>query len=135
MKKIESICVVDDDEIYHFTINKQLEYTKLVNKIITFYNGEDAIRFFEQAIRDQKGIPDVILLDINMPVMDGWEFLKQYILLKPFLSKKVIIYLVSSSVYERDVEKAKKISEVTDYIIKPVTKESLIKILENNMSN
>jgi CheY-like chemotaxis protein len=126
MKKIDTICVIDDDEIYQFIIKKEIESTKLFDKIITFSNGEDAINFFQNLSENSKELPDVILLDINMPVLDGWQFLDEYALLKPRLTKKIIIYLVTSSVDERDMEHTKKINEISDYIVKPVTRQKLI---------
>ena len=63
-----------------------------------------------------------------MPIMDGFEFLEKYIMLEPKLGKKITIYVVSSSVSPADVRRINKISEVSDYIIKPITKEKFEKI-------
>jgi len=131
MKKINILCIIDDDMIYQFTIKKTIEQTQIVNQMLSFYNGEEAISFLDQTIQSQKDeIPDVILLDINMPVMDGWQFMENYILRKPQIGKKVQIYMVSSSVYEEDVERAKALSDVSDYIVKPITKSHLVQITE-----
>ncbi len=66
-----------------------------------------------------------------MPIMDGWDFLKEYVLIKPKLSKKIIIYLVSSSIHDTDIKRAKQIGEVTDYVIKPVTRDKFIEIFRD----
>jgi CheY-like chemotaxis protein len=63
-----------------------------------------------------------------MPIMDGWQFLEEYILLQPTLGRKIIIYIVSSSISPEDIIRARKITAVTDYIIKPITKEKLIEV-------
>ncbi|PLB17916.1 MAG: Two-component response regulator [Flavobacteriaceae bacterium FS1-H7996/R] len=77
-----------------------------------------------------EALPDVILLDLNMPVMDGWEFLEEFISLKPKLEKKIPIYIVSSSNDPADIMKAKSISEVTDFIIKPVTEAKFVEMIQ-----
>lgn len=129
MKKIETLYIIDDDDTYQFIIQKVVEETQLVDQIKLFSNGKVALTFLESAINENKILPDVILLDISMPVMDGWEFLENFILLNPKVGKKITIYLVSSSVNPRDVEKARNIAEVTDYVVKPITKEKLIELI------
>lgn len=129
MKKIETLYVIDDDDTYQFIIQKVVEETRLVDQIKLFSNGKLALTFLESAISENKILPDVILLDISMPVMDGWEFLENFILLNPKVGKKITIYLVSSSVNPRDVEKARNITEVTDYVVKPISKEKLIELI------
>ena len=130
MKKNNSICVIDDDEIYQFIVRKEIESINLTHKIIAFSNGEEALKFF-QSIENFNNLPDIILLDVNMPIVDGWQFLVEYALIKQKLPKKILIYMVTSSVNDRDIKKAKLISEVSDYIIKPVAKEKLREIIEN----
>lgn len=129
MKKIETLYVIDDDDTYQFIIQKVVEETRLVDQIRLFSNGKEALTFLESAITKNQILPDVILLDISMPVMDGWEFLENFILLNPTVGKKITIYLVSSSVNPRDVEKARNIAEVTDYVVKPISKEKLIELI------
>ena len=65
-----------------------------------------------------------------MPVMDGWLFLEEYVKLKPEIGKKITIYMISSSVDPVDIERAKKISDISDYIIKPITILRLKEIIE-----
>jgi CheY-like chemotaxis protein len=130
-KTIDAVCVVDDDIVYQFTTKKLIQHTKLVDKILVFSDGEKAIEFFQSLDSTPENTPDIVLLDINMPIMDGWDFLKAYVLVKPRLPKKVTIYLVSSSVHGIDIERAKQISDVTDYIIKPVTKDKLVEIFQD----
>ncbi|KOY87276.1 transcriptional regulator [bacterium 336/3] len=130
MSKIDVLYIIDDDKIYHFTIKKTIQQIDIANNLLSFYNGEEAINFLDEAISNSQNMPDVILLDINMPVMDGWQFMESYVLLKPRIGKKIQIYMVSSSVYEEDIERAKSISDISDYIIKPITKNQLFQISE-----
>lgn len=95
-----------------------------------FSDGEEAIEFFEANTKSTDKLPDVVFLDINMPIMDGWDFLEEYVKLKPSIEKKITIYVVSSSVHPEDIERATKISEVSDYLIKPVSADETRQILD-----
>ena len=64
-----------------------------------------------------------------MPVMDGWQFLDEYALLKIKNKSKITVYICSSSISPYDITRAKSISDVTDFIIKPITKEKLTEIV------
>ncbi len=125
MKKINTVCIVDDDDVYQFTVKYEIERTHLVDQIKSFSDGEQAIQFLKQVAHSPALLPDILFLDINMPIMDGWDFLEEFAQLNPSLDKKVIIYMVSSSINQKDIERAKKINEVTDYLIKPVTRDKL----------
>jgi CheY-like chemotaxis protein len=131
MPKLNTLYVVDDDDVYQFIMERTIADSELVNMIKTFPNGKEAIQFLERAIGRPELLPEVILLDLSMPVMDGWEFLERYLLLKPRVGKTIHIYVVSSSINPADVERAKNISDVTDYVVKPISKEKLINLLKN----
>ncbi|MBR2649737.1 MAG: response regulator [Sediminibacterium sp.] len=126
------ICIIDDDEVYQFTVTKNIQSQQLAKKILVFSDGEEALNFLCANIGDNNAVPDVIFLDINMPIMDGWQFLEEYIRLKPRIGKKVTLYMVSSSVDPADTQRAKQIEEVSDYIIKPITPDQL-KVIVNTL--
>ncbi|WP_300567206.1 response regulator [Flavobacterium sp.] len=127
--KINHICIIDDDRIYQYLAHKIISETNLVDEIDVFSNGLEAINFLKSAHSDKNKLPDIILLDLFMPVMDGWGFLKEYILIKPELVKKIPIYIVSSSIDPADIQKSKSIKNVTDFIVKPMTRESFVDIV------
>lgn len=129
MNKINTFCIVDDDDIYQFTTSVLLKKTDLVNKIIVFSNGLKAINFLKDEMGNKENIPDVLFLDINMPVMDGWEFLEEYLLIKPMMPKSVVIYMVSSSVDEKDVIKSKSISALSGYLVKPISSQNIMEVI------
>lgn len=118
-----SVLLIDDDKIYQFTARKILESTGLTKRILSFYNGEEAINYLKNEAMSDESTPDVIFLDINMPIMNGWEFLEEYKKLKGTFPKPIVVYMVSSSVDDSDIQRSKEYESVSDYIIKPIARE------------
>lgn len=131
MNLIKSLFLIDDDEIFTFMTKRIIEKTNLTEQIKIFENGKEAIDFLKDAVDKPELLPEIIFLDLSMPILDGWGFLEEYIDLKPKFGKKITLYIVSSSVSPRDHERAKTYSEVSDFIIKPMTKEKFIDIIKN----
>ena len=130
MTKPIIICIVDDDDVYKYTVTKSIEKNKLAKKVLIFSDGEEAINFMIDNVANSNHLPDIIFLDINMPIMDGFQFMDEYVKLKPFVGKKITIYMVTSSIDDADIERAKKISDISDYIVKPIKVEQLTEIIE-----
>ncbi|SIQ10515.1 response regulator [Maribacter ulvicola] len=120
MNDVLKTCIVDDDSIYRYTMVKTLESTQLPMEIMTFSDGEEAIDFMLDNLDEDSVFPDVIFLDIDMPVMDGFQFMEEYIKIKPRVGKKITIYMVSSSLDPVDITRANNISAISDYIVKPI---------------
>ncbi|SKC58895.1 response regulator [Ohtaekwangia koreensis] len=127
--KTPIIALVDDDKVFQITASRTIMAAQLTDKILQFENGEDALIFLKHHAGDSETLPDYIFLDINMPFVDGWMFLEDYSLFKTNLSKKILIYMVSSSIDPRDVDRAKQNENIREYIIKPVTREKFIELL------
>ena len=125
------ICLVDDDQIYQFTAKKILESLNPNYRIQTFYNGLEAYDFFKSHSTDKTELPDILFLDINMPVIDGWGFLDAYKNINGDMVKSPTIFMVSSSVNEKDISKSKQNKLVSDYIIKPLHKKTMEELLNN----
>lgn len=126
------VCLIDDDNIYQYTARVILESTGLAKHIQSFYNGSDAISYFtdpENFVSET--LPDVIFLDINMPVMDGWEFLEEYGKFYSSLPKPITIYMVSSSVNSSDMQKSRSYKAVSDYLVKPVSRVKYQELMES----
>lgn len=127
---INTLYLVDDDDTFQFLTTEVINSTKLVKQIVVFSNGRDAISFLESIKDNPEKLPDVIFLDLFMPILDGWGFLEKYIPLKPKLNKKITVYIVSSSIDPADIERGRAISEVTDFIIKPITRDKFINTIK-----
>lgn len=135
-QKVELACIIDDDKIYVNLVKKIIEIKKLSENLLIFKNGLEALDYFKVILSNmtEDKLPDIIFLDLNMPVMDGWEFLGEFIKIKNNFDKKITLYVVSSSIDPRDLERAKSFNLVTDYLIKPIELKKFEKIF-NRESN
>jgi len=122
------IAVIDDDSVYQFTASRTLKATQLAHEILQFHNGKEALSFLRNGAENQH-LPDIIFLDINMPITDGWGFLEEFHELKEKLGKDIKIYMVSSSIDPRDLNRARNIPEVTDYVEKPISMSKFSELL------
>jgi CheY-like chemotaxis protein len=126
------ICVIDDDPIYQIITKKIINKTNSQKRIISFQNGAEAIEFLVGNIHKPEELPNIILLDIDMPVMDGWDFIISFKKISRMISKKIFIYIVSSSIAESDKQKAKIFEEIDGYFSKPLTLENFKEIEKAN---
>lgn len=130
MKK-KIIWIIDDDTIYQTIIEKLILKSGVFSAHSCFSNGKKAIDALNNIVRDNDNIPDIILLDINMPVMDGWEFMEEINMIKSKINKQIIFYIVSSSIAIEDKNKSKTYKEISGYITKPISVNELITIISN----
>ncbi|MDE3743937.1 response regulator transcription factor [Maribacter polysaccharolyticus] len=130
MKKINSIFIVDDDPITVFGIRKMLDTSVTFNSISTHVNGQLAIDSIKKIIDAAEKTPEVIFLDINMPIMDGWQFLAEFVELP--IKETIIINIVTSSIDPVDYENWEFYKKKTHHLIrfnnKPITKERIVEI-------
>lgn len=127
------LLVIDDDDINIFIIKKIVEKTGFNVEMVAKTNGQMAIDYITMTLSLQESLPHLVLIDINMPVLNGWEFLDAYGQLN--IDQKIDMYMLSSSVYENDIEKAKTYQSVKGFISKPLSIErltELFKIIEQD---
>jgi len=130
-KQLKQICIIDDDLIYTKLVIKLLKIRNICENVVVFRNGKEAIDYFsDDAPSEEYTVPELILVDLNMPVMNGWEFLEAFSKIKNKFLKLPPCYIVSSSINPSDIDKAKKIDFVSNYISKPISLEAFERIRE-----
>ncbi|HWZ02566.1 MAG TPA: response regulator [Mucilaginibacter sp.] len=126
-----SVLLVDDDEINNFISIKLIKKALLNTEIMACLNGKFAIdQLVEIQRNDPAKLPDYILLDINMPIMNGWEFLDEYKRLNIDPQGKTKIFIISSSVFSNDINKARSYPLVKDFISKPLNVDKIVELFK-----
>jgi len=131
-----SILLVDDDEINNFISIKLIRKALENAEIKACLNGRFAIEELSEIQKDDPAkLPDFILLDINMPIMNGWEFLDEYKRLNIDPLGKSKIYIISSSVFSNDISKARSYPLVRNFVSKPLSVEKIREMLASENPN
>lgn len=133
---LDLILCVDDDPITLMLCKMVISKSSFAKEIITAQNGEEALNYFDDLKLNNLGnkitsYPSIVFLDLNMPVMDGWEFLDQFSkeeYRSIFQNTRVIV--LSSTIDPRDIEKSKTYPMVMDFLSKPITKEIIEQLKE-----
>lgn len=124
--------VIDDDPlnntICRLTIKKALGGVE----VVTFTDATQGLQYIDEqySVQADEDASTVLFLDINMPIMNGWEFLEKYECLNSSVKSAIKVYILSSSVDDRDIEKANSNKNIVNYLAKPITKETIL-ILTN----
>jgi CheY-like chemotaxis protein len=125
--KIVTAGIVDDDEIFTYGFKKLTVIKGLFDQILNFSNGREAIDYLLNP-QNRNNLPDVLFVDINMPVMNGWEFNAAFEEIKSQLGKNIAIYNISSSADLEDIKRAKSNPLIADYLLKPIDQDYLAEI-------
>src|SRR5881227_3687520 len=124
MAKFSDVLLVEDDPITIMVCERIIKMTSFAEKVTSCQNGKMALDYLLFA-REKGILPQIIFLDINMPVMNGWDFLIELDKIKSGFKPLPDIYLLSSTVDPEDFTKAKDFKSVKDFISKPLSKEVL----------
>jgi CheY-like chemotaxis protein len=123
--QVKKTCIIDDDDVYIYAIKRLMSLQKLCDNVLVFKNGKEAIDYFIAHKDNVDSLPDIILIDVNMPVLDGWGFIDEYLANGFDKTKVADLYMISSSIDPRDVKKAEAIPVIKKYIFKPITLDEL----------
>ena len=118
---MSKVFIIDDDPIHQRIAQIMIAKHKLFDEFVSYTEAGEALEVLENNTDVTESLPDVILLDLNMPVIDGWGFLERFDKIKTSLAKEIKIFIVSSSVDEKDISRSQSYSSVKGFISKPLT--------------
>lgn len=124
MRKCDLIILIDDEPLVTMINGKIIEKLEIAKKTQSLNNGQEGINFLK-ALQESNSPPDLIFLDINMPVMNGFEFLKEFHTLPSEFTKNIKVIMLTSSINEEDFKTAKQLG-CDSYLTKPLTKEKIL---------
>lgn len=130
MKAVNCIMLVDDNKVDNFFHERVITKAKAANTVISRTSAKEGLDYLMDDVAAGAVRPDILFLDINMPGMNGWEFLEEYKKLDSCMQAKMVVVMLSTSKNPDDIEMAKAHGIPTDFKSKPLTKEMLEDILE-----
>ena len=129
------IWMIDDDLIQHFYFEKFIQLYRSNQRLLSFFNGDEAFTFMNKHKNDFALLPDVIFLDLNMTFVNGWQFLQLYGQIKAGIKKHTKIYVLSSTINKDEISRAKSIPEVAGFFSKPLKPDDITGVLSAQSIN
>lgn len=131
MEKFKKVLLVDDDDIVNSINSVIIKHAKFAHEVHSINNVPNAIEFLNKT-KQSPECPDVIFLDLNMPDLDGWDFMEEYEKLEMNGGTQVV--MLTSSISSKDEERASSSSQIAAFISKPLSPELLDTIYENHLA-
>lgn len=132
IRKLDCFLLIDDNEadnVYHEIV---IEEANCVEKVISVQSAKDGLELLKGNEEKKPPTPNIIFLDINMPGMNGWEFLDEYQKLNSEQQADMIVVMLTTSLNPDDRKRAEKIKAIKDFKTKPLTTDMLQEILEKH---
>lgn len=125
--KADNICImlVDDNENDNFFHEREIKKTRLGTTVMPKESGPEALEYLKSMVENGNIEPILIFLDINMPGMNGWEFLTEYNKLDAGIQNAIIVVMLTTSDNPETKARAMSNSSISDFITKPLTKEKM----------
>ncbi len=120
MATYKSVMLVDDNEIDNIINEKIIEANSFAESILVFQTGQEALDYLRENQENSEGLPEIVFLDINMPIMDGFQFLEDFEKFSQQVLEKCKIIMLSSSISPRDIDRAASSKYVKKYLNKPL---------------
>ncbi|MBO3270486.1 response regulator [Hymenobacter sp. NBH84] len=133
MEKLPCILLVDDDPVNNFLNQHLLENLAVADQLLVAQNGQEAFTLLQQHHQpeDHEAYPALVLLDVNMPVMNGLEFLQAYRQLPPAQQQALVIVMLTNSLQPQEIARAQQL-HVADFLSKPLTREKIDTVLQTH---
>lgn len=129
--KYPTVMLIDDNEIDNLINHKMIEAAAICERLYTYTSAKSGLEFLknmEKLDMAEKILPDLIFLDIDMPLMDGFQFLDEFEKFSPALKKKCKIIMLTSSINPQDYNLAKKYTSVKQFLNKPLSHDTLVNL-------
>lgn len=131
-KKLSCVMLIDDNPHDNFFHERVIRKAAVADQIVVMQNAEAALRYLAD---DRLLKPSIIFLDVNMPGMNGWEFLEAYQHLGGGMQQSIVVVMLTTSVNPDDQELSRERYQIADYIIKPLTAPVLDRLMEDHVSD
>lgn len=128
-KPLDLIMLIDDDEYTNFIHERAIQKSGLCTNVISFQEAKNALEYLRDHTSESGGVPQLIFLDINMPIMNGWQFIDEYRKLPEESKAKRLLFMLTTSLNPDDEAKAREIGEMAGFHHKPLTVEGLKEIV------
>lgn len=132
MKKFKRVLLVDDDDIVNSINSVIIKHARFADVVESINNVQNAIEFLIKT-KNSNERPEVIFLDLNMPDLDGWDFMDEYE--KIGMNGKTKVIMLTSSISTKDEERASSSNQITAFVSKPLSPELLENIYQNHLSD
>lgn len=130
--RLEYCLLIDDNLVDRFVHRRLLEHYKLAKEIIELGDGKEALEYLKEALEGNKPMPDLILLDLMMPEMDGFEFLKHYEIWVQRSKVRPFLFMVSSTEDDRDLQRARENRHIIKLLRKPLIPDLIMRGIDQN---
>lgn len=135
IKKVNAVMLIDDNEIDNLINQKMIESVSMTDNIFVHSGAKSALEYLKNIEKIKVGgesfLPEFIFLDIDMPLMDGFQFVDEFEKLSDFTKNYCKVILLTSSLDPKDITKSKKNSYIVRYLNKPLTQDSLRKLVSS----
>ena len=132
-RPIDLVMLVDDNDTDNFISKRIIEITKFANRVEVKNSGKSALDYLRENESNIENLPNLIFLDINMPIVDGFVFLYEFEKFSDNIKDKCKVIILSSSDNKRDIDKIVNNNHVIKFITKPLTESALDEVKVNNL--
>jgi len=132
MKEKPLVWIIDDDDISKYLMKRNLKELS-VTKIVDFPDSVQALKLLEANMNLGEELPDIIFLDLHMPILNGFQFMEEFENITKSTSKNIQVAMLTSSINAEDMKRAESYPSISDYFIKPFKLRDLKKVIERRL--